>query len=301
MYTLEKSTADYLWYAENVRKRSTSTLKSRKRYLHQFLSYCNDNNIFDVEKITNLEIDMYHAGLSEEITQYGTKVSPVTINTGSIATIRAFFHWLLNVKRVNTLVIPSEIIDLKVPQKPMKVIVFSEVAKVVSECKDEQDALMIAVLFEGGLRIHELLDMHIEHLSGRKLNVIGKGQKLRITFISHELAEKLRNYWNKKGWNTGAAFRPLMHSNGDEGYKDPDTLRQRVQRCFIEVINMKMNPHLLRHAFALNLLENGCGLRSIQKLLGHSKIETTMRYLGVTDKFLEQEYEVNFGGSVFNM
>lgn len=103
----------------------------------------------------------------------------------------------------------------------------------------------------------------------------------------------------KNEWVGGNIFRPARFGDGDNGYKSLDTIRERIKSVFLKC-DIKMNPHMLRHAFALNLLENGCSLRSIQKLLGHTNIETTMRYLQVTDKFLEKSYREHFGGSVFN-
>ena len=87
-----------------------------------------------------------------------------------------------------------------------------------------------------------------------------------------------------------------MH--GGDHYTNIDTVRARIKRVFLRVMGIDMHPHQLRHAFAINLLENGANIRSIQKLLGHAKIETTMRYLGISDKYLKQDYTTHFGGSV---
>lgn len=135
---------------------------------------------------------------------------------------------------------------------------------------------MIAVMFEGGLRLAEVANMKIGDLRGTTLDVVGKGNKHRITFISDELATALNVWIADNGWTSGYYFRPIRC--GKEEHYQPGTIRGRVKIAFEEVLGMDMHPHELRHAFALNLLENGCGLRSIQKLLGHSKIETTMTF-----------------------
>lgn len=299
MPNLSKTVEEYIWYAQNVKNRSPKTLKKYRRYLGNFVKYCDSKQLYDLNQITNFDIDMHISDEQKRITQFGTTHSPVSINTGTISCIRAFFNWVQKVKQQTTRVIPCEIEDLKAPAKHPSVITFSDVKKVVENTKVRQDQLIIATIFESGLRIEELCNMQIEHLIGRKLDVVGKGDKHRITFISYELADELREYWAEKKWQSGAAFRPIMH--GDErGYIDSSAPRERIKRCFKTILGMKMKPHWLRHAFALNLLENDCGLRTIQKLLGHSKIETTMRYLGVTDKYLEREYDANFGGSVIS-
>ena len=93
-----------------------------------------------------------------------------------------------------------------------------------------------------------------------------------------------------QGWNGGYLFRPLMHGRKGEGYRHLQNIRQRIQHWFKEILGIKMGPHQIRHAFARRLLEAGCNLRAIQKMLGHANIETTMIYLGVDDDWLEKEY-----------
>lgn len=158
---------------------------------------------------------------------------------------------------------------------------------------------MISLMFEAGLRIDELMKVEIAHLRGNCLSIVGKGGKHHITFISWHLADELREYASKYPHENGQKlFRPLLNGS-EEGYINTDTIRQRIKREFRETLGVEMHPHQLRHSFATHLLEQGCDIRSIQRLLGHSKIETTMRYLDISDKHLANDYQTYFKGTVF--
>jgi integrase/recombinase XerC len=193
----------------------------------------------------------------------------------------------------------GEIRALKKHDVRKKQLTFSEIHNVVKACKNHQDQLMIALGFEAGLRIDELRCVQYEDFRGTTLDVIGKGHKHRITYVSPELRASIDEWIAFNDWGGGYVFRPARLGIEGECYQNIDTIRQRIKDEF-KKHGIPMHPHMLRHAFALNLLENGCSLRSIQLLLGHSNIETTMQYLQVTDKFLEKSYREHFGGSVFH-
>lgn len=294
---LREAIEKQLWYTENVRKYSRSGCKSRRIYLTRFCDHMEKIGVFNVIDISNMNIDEYHAEYATTISRRGQVVSPGTVNT-SIRAVRSLLNWCKTYLDEPISARTQEIFEMKVPEKTMQIITFSEVKKAIELCSHEQDRLMIAVLFEAGLRIAELMNLKIEDFRGRTIDVVGKNGKHRITFVSAELAIEIHSWVQKNNWQSGCVFRPLMHCTDKNGYEHTDTIRARIQRVFLSKMNIKMHPHQLRHAFALNLLENGCSLRSIQKLLGHSKIETTMVYLGVTDKYLEKEYATSFGGTV---
>lgn len=289
----------YLWYALEVRGFAHSTLKSRKIYLVKLECWLRDKEIVDICTVNNADIDEYHAWYSKQINRRGTLNTTATVNESLKAT-KVLLTWCINYLNLDLKVKPTEIRLRRVPEKMPEIITFNEVRQVINHWRVEQDCLMIALQFEAGLRIEELRDVQVDQFKGTTLHIVGKGSKHRITFVSHELKQRIDKWLDKNCWESGHVFRPLRHGKCGIGYECQDTMRARIQKAFAETLSRKMHPHQLRHAFALNLLENGCSLRSIQKLLGHSNIETTMRYLNVTDKFLEKNYRECFGGSVYN-
>ena len=291
---ISEAISQYLRYIDEARGFAGGTIKQRRIYLSRFLGEFEGRQ---VETISNRDVDNYHIAMLKVRNKLGNTPSVGTVNT-SIRAVKVFLKWCIEYQRLEMDIRPTEIRLRKQPEKHPEIILFSQVSRVVEQCENTQDRLMIAVMFEAGLRIAELVNMRVEHLAENKLSVVGKGDRHRITFISDELSRELLDWCNKNGWDNGPVFRPLKLGVDGLGYRNIDTVRERIKKVFKDTIGLEMHPHQLRHAFALNLLENGCGLRSIQKLLGHAKIETTMIYLGITDKFLEKEYVENFGGTV---
>lgn len=288
----------YFWYADSVRNFSPSTLKSRRVYLTYFKYWMMATGVSQVEDITNILIDEYHAEFKLKKNRHGCENSIGTVNE-SIKIVSVFLKWCANYHDIKLTAKVSEIRPLKAHDIRKRQLTFSEIYDVVHSCENRQDRLMIALCFEAGLRIDELRNVQYEDFRGTTLDVIGKGSKHRITYISFELKEEIDSWMLFNNWTGGFIFRPIRLGVPGGRYENIDTVRGRITAVF-GAFGIKMNPHMLRHAFALNLLENGCSIRAIQKLLGHSNIETTMKYLQVTDKFLEKNYRDHFGGSVFN-
>ena len=292
-----KTIDKYLWYAENVRNFSPGTLKQRRIYLSYLRDWLAERQVTLVTEITNQHIDEFHADLRKRVNSKGKENSIGTINT-SIKAVCVWLRWCENYMDIKLSLKVTEIRHLKQHDVRKKYLTFQEVHHVVKTCDNPQDRLMIAVCFEAGLRIDELRNVRYEDFRGTTLDVIGKGSKHRITYVSYELKEEIDQWMRDNRWEDGFIFRPIRHGKEGGGYENIDTIRQRIKDVFKKE-GIDMHPHMLRHAFALNLLENGCSLRAIQKLLGHANIETTMTYLQVTDKFLEKQYRESFGGSVF--
>lgn len=271
---------------------SEQSIKSRKIYLRQFTDYLNENGVYNFCEITQDHIEEYHIAMSSRLSSRGTPVSVSTVNT-SLAIIKSWINWTCKRERIKLDFLTTDIKTWRECEKHPEVIEFEQVQYVVRHCRTRQDALMISLMFEAGLRIDELMKVEVSHLRGNCLSVVGKGGKHRITFISDSLANELREYCEE-----GRIFKPLLNGLRD-GYINTDTIRQRIKREFRESLGIEMHPHQLRHSFATHLLEQGCNVRSIQRLLGHSKIETTMRYLDVSDKYLERDYQTYFHGAVF--
>lgn len=278
---------------------SKDTLKSRRVYLRQFHMYLVDHNMKNISALSNIDLDMYHVEMANRVSVHtGRKVSTGTVNTSKRA-IKSFLRYCQDYLEIPIKVKLKEIRERKRDDKYPQILTHHEITEVIKKTKNKQDKLMIAVMYEAGLRISELMGMKIEHLRGTTLDVVGKGKKHRITYLTPKLADQLREWMRENGWTDGFVFRPQQHGDGEGGYVNSDTIRQRIKKQFKDVLGIDMHPHLIRHAFALRMLKKGCGLVTIQRLLGHSKIETTMIYLGIDDEHLQKEHTVAFSKTVF--
>lgn len=273
----------YLYYMENIRDFSPDTIKSRRSYLKEFSEYFSDT---DVEAITNSMLDSYFVFLKNRVSyQTGELLSYGSLNNRKRA-VRVFLKWCMEDEDISLKVKLSKIYIKRDKDRHSRQLDKEYIEMVISKITDKQDQLMVRLMYEAGLRISELASVRIEHLRGIRLEIVGKGDKKRVTFISQELAIDLHKWMVDKS-RSGYVFKPTQRG-GDKYSIDP--IRQRIKKWFLVIAGLKMHPHQLRHAYARNLLDGGCSIRAIQKLLGHAHIETTMTYLGVDDNWLEKEY-----------
>jgi site-specific recombinase XerD len=279
----------YLRYCETTLQYAEGTMKNRNAFVNQLMVYMKDEGIEDIADVTVPLLDDFFA-------MRGQSVAPDTLN-GIKRSVRMFFLWVEDYKGIELGFSPmASIKEKKTYRKRVRAAERSDIYRAIKKSKRRQDKLIIATMYETGMRIEELTNLLIENIHGEEIHVTGKGSKDRIVYVTPELAFELKMWFKENGWRRGHAFRPLMHTDGDVGYKDPNSIRDRIKDRFSEV-GVEMHPHQLRHAFAIRLLKNGSDVRTIQKLLGHAKLETTMVYLNVTDPWLHKEYSYRFGKS----
>ena len=124
-----------------------------------------------------------------------------------------------------------------------------------------------------------------------QLKVRGKGNKERIIPFGSELLQALRHYAERRDAETVRDSRAFFVD--DDGRRmTSQQVRSLVQRHLSRVTTMKKrSPHVLRHTFATAMLNNGAGLESIKKLLGHESVSTTEIYAHTTFEQLKRVYK----------
>jgi site-specific recombinase XerD len=154
-----------------------------------------------------------------------------------------------------------------------------------------RDALLDRAIFhlfwQSGLRIGELEELRLEDLDlpGRRLSVRnGKGMKDRTVYLTDTTVHALRAYLAVRG--AGPTDHVFLYRN--EALKK-DLARTRIKDAGVRV-GVKVSPHRLRHTTATQLLNAGCPVTSIQKFLGHKKLNTTMVYARAYDQTVEADY-----------
>jgi len=172
-----------------------------------------------------------------------------------------------------------------------------------SQALGRRDRAILELLYASGLRLAEVesLDLDSIDLSGRMVRVIGKGRKERLVPFNRSTETALR-VWLKdqptiasRGASATRTRRrddrqPLfLNFRGQRlsGRSIDRLLRRYVQQCSTHT---GVSPHALRHSFATHLLQRGADLRTIQELLGHSRISTTQRYTHVNAAQLLEVY-----------
>ncbi len=152
--------------------------------------------------------------------------------------------------------------------------------------RNPKHRVLLMTAYSGGLRVSELVNLKVTDIHSDRMMIRvdqGKGKKDRYTLLSKRLLGELRAYWKMK--------RPAVWLfPGIKRYKP--LCARMAQKAYAKAvakagITRKGGIHTLRHCFATHLLEAGVDIRTIQLLMGHSSILTTVRYLQVTSKTLQ--------------
>ena len=150
---------------------------------------------------------------------------------------------------------------------------------------------MIELLYATGLRVSELvaLPVAVARRDERFFIVRGKGAKERMVPLSGKAREALKAWLRERGEHPSMAESPFLFPAASEGGYLPRQVFARDLKGLAARAGIpaaKISPHVLRHAFASHLLQNGADLRVVQQLLGHSDISTTQIYTHVLEKRL---------------
>ena len=155
-----------------------------------------------------------------------------------------------------------------------------EVSNILECIKNPNHNIMISFLYSTGVRLSELINIKRADIDfDNKIIVVRslKGKKQRETLLSSKLKYILLDYMSNNKFNTDYLF----ETNRLKKYTKAGV--QKVIRENSRFLNMSVSPNTFRHSFAVHLLEAGINVKFIQKLLGHSKLDTTMIYTRVAD------------------
>lgn len=296
---VKKLKTEFLEYIEIEKGRSLKTIKNYDRYLDRFLDF---TEIKDSNEITDDLIHKYRLYLNRQKGIENENLKRKTQNYYLIA-LRMFLKYLAR-KGVASLA-PERIELAKVPQRDLDLITEDELERLLGAPKgnDEKslrDKAILELLFSTGLRISELCSLnknHITDATSGEFSVRGKGEKIRIVFLSDTAKVSIRNYLDKRGDIDESLFVRL--SKGNDGSQEtlrltPRSIERIIKNYAIKAgISKKVTPHIIRHCFATDLLRAGADIRSVQSMLGHSSITTTQIYTHVTNKQLK-DIHTNF-------
>lgn len=178
--------------------------------------------------------------------------------------------------------------DIPRPKKPLwlpKVINKEQIVLLINAIENTKHNTIIMLAYACGLRVSEVVSLKLKHIDGqRKIIFIenSKGKKDRIVSLSPGMLIMLREYYKQ--------YKPanyLFEGQFENEHLSSRSIQQVMQKAKIKAgIKQAGSMHMLRHSFAIHLLDKGIDVVFIQKLLGHNDIKTTLKYLHVTNKDL---------------
>jgi len=277
---------DNIWIEKGL---SQNTLDSYRSDLEQFSTWLEKNNLSYI-KTSKKEILSYLSFLFQK--GLGSKTV-----ARKLSSLKSFFRYLV-FKSIIQNDPSSEVETPKLLKSIPKSISEKEVEALLAAPDEKtdiglRDKTMIETLYSCGLRISELTNLELLNLNLRQgvIRVIGKGQKERLVPMGDQLIALLELYISSSRKN-------LLNKRHSD-FLFLSTRGQRMTRqsfwhrikhyCLASGFEPdKISPHVLRHAFATHLLNNGADLRVVQLLLGHSDLNTTQIYTEVARQRLKR-------------
>lgn len=298
----------FLEHIEIEKGRSIKTVENYDRYLDRFFTYAKIQNPEDIseDSVRNYRLWLNRQPATHNLQLAAKETLKKKTQNYYLIALRAFLKYIA-ARGIRSLS-PEKIELAKVPERSLDLISTDELERLLSapdgeSLKSLRDKAILELLFSTGLRVSELCALSRDlDLKKDEFSVRGKGDKVRVVFFSQSAKDAVKQYLNKRTDTDDALFVSISSSKiKDEGLKFPSRLTPRsVERIVSHYaikagISRKVTPHIIRHSFATDLLQNGADLRSVQALLGHANITTTQVYTHVTDKHLKEIHRAFHG------
>ncbi len=292
----EAAKRQFLEYIEIERGRAVKTIENYDRYLTRYFTQM---QIKDVSNISEQSIREFRLWLNRQQGTAADSMKRRTQNYYMIA-LRAFLKFLR--KRDIAAISPEKIELAKLPERHIDLITPSELERLMRAPKEAfakekdpdkarsylRDNAILELLFSTGLRISELCALNSDiDLTRDEVSVRGKGEKVRVVFLSPTAKQAVREYLKARNDMEEALF---VDGRPNKLHRIIPRDIQRHLKSYVARagITNVVTPHTLRHAFATDLLSNGADIRSVQQLLGHASINTTQIYTHITDSHLRE-------------
>jgi len=282
----------YLEYLHFERNMAAMTIVSYKKDLNSFFEYLEKKSIIDVDRSI--------------VRRYMGHLKNLGLTKRSIAralsSLKSFFryleiHKLYNKNPVSLIHIPK--IEKYIPS----FLTYNEIVEFLDNINGDdflgvRNKALFELLYNTGTRVSEIANLKIENISlkERYIKVFGKGRKERVLPIGEMAASKLQDYFLEREKflvKRERSYEANCFVNKNGGPLTDRGIR-KILTNYIKKMSFtkKISPHTIRHTFATHLLDNGCDIRSVQELLGHSSLNTTQIYTHVTKKKLKEVYGV---------
>lgn len=288
----------FLEYLEIEKNRSSKTIKNYDHYLKRFINWTKVSSPKDIDSDT---IRNYRIHLNHTTDFFNKPLKKVTQNYHLIA-IRSFLKYLAK-RDIKTF--SAEKIELaRTSERQVEFLETQELRQLLDikskGITDLRNKSILELLFSTGMRVSELVRLNRNdiNLKNGEFGVRGKGDKIRVVFLSESAKNALKEYLSKRGDIDEALFIRLTKDKNLLSDKKKDlrisarSIERIIKKRAIKAgLTKKVTPHTLRHSFATDLLINGADIRSVQAMLGHANIATTQIYTHVTNKHLKEIHQ----------
>lgn len=282
------------------------------KYLSEFLEYLkvvkkhSDNTIINYQ-VDILEFNDFMKGKILEISKedvndylnymYEMNASKSTISR-KLSSLRTFYNYLIS----NGIVSTNYFLLVKNPRKDKslpryvndsdidKMFMIPDTRKPIGQ----RNLVIIRMLYATGVRVSELVNIKIKdiNISERTIRILGKGSKERIVIFGINTSRELKKYLDDGRRKLDVRNSEYLFLNKDGNRLSDRYVRKIIDDIIVKAsISMHVSPHMLRHTFATEMLNNGADLVSVKDLLGHESLNTTSIYTHVSDEMIRKVYD----------
>ena len=286
----EDSIALFLDYIASERRLSALTVRTYQDALLEFHKYLGNNAIDTLDDIDSKAVREWQA------TQIEAGIAPRTVMK-KISALKSW-HRFLRKKGIVKGDIFAKVSTLKIDKKLPVFYKESEVSKLYNSetfpdtFEGERDKLLLRMLYETGMRRAEiagLTESSID-LSARTIKVLGKRNKQRIIPIENELAQNIKRYLALKN----KEYPDIEHFYiTRKGTPLTTSHIYNIVKKYMSVLSNadRISPHVFRHTFATEMLNEGANIDAVKELLGHNSLAATEIYTHVTREHLKETYK----------
>lgn len=283
MYLLHSEEGDFITYidlylqSKRLEGLQEGTLKNKRYSLIELNNYINKK----IEDVTVADLKMYVMHKQDECL-------PNTVN-GIITCIKEFFKYLYEDEYIDSN--PARKLRKMKEEKRLKhslnEVIFEHVRL---NCKNSRDRAIVEFLYATGLRVAELVSLNRADIDPNMntLKVIGKGNKERVVFYSDISKFYLNKYLDERVDDNEALFVGIKKPYKRLGPRAVEKIFQNLKKDL--GLSGDFSPHILRHTFATRLAATA-DITTVQKLLGHTSINTTLVYAEISDDKIAYEYK----------
>lgn len=289
-----KELNDYLEYLKYQKNYSDYTVENYKHDIVEYLEYLSSENL-NYKDIEYSDIRFYLMYLKDTKNDNNTSINR------KLSSLRGFYKYLANENIVKTNVF-SLVNGPKRSKKLPRYFEYNELEELfnVPDTRTplgQRDSLILEMLYATGVRVGELVNIKVSDidLGRRNIIILGKGNKERFVTYGEYCEDILKTYLNNGRALLNIKDSDYLFLNNNGGQLTDRGVRFILDKLIQKTsLNKNISPHMIRHSFATHLLNEGCDLLTVQKLLGHESIKATQIYTHVTTDRLKEVYFNSF-------
>jgi site-specific recombinase XerD len=290
---------DFLDWLEIEKGVSSKTQENYSRFLKRFLEWLKINKLEGLKphELTPEHIWKYRAYLARQYTPKTKRTLKKTTQNYYLIALRSLLNYFAD---RDILSLPAEKIKLA-KDKDGRVVSFLNLEQIeklfsapdTSKIQGLRDRAILESLFSTGMRIAELTSLNREQIRIKpntkdlEIVIVGKGGRPRPVYFSERAIYWLRKYLETRNDKEKALFINYKNKKGTSRRLTARTIQKNIKKYASKAgVPLTTTPHVLRHSFATDLLEQGVDLRTLQEFLGHKSPLATQIYAHVTSKRL---------------